>query len=60
MSELIINDHERRINNLEQNIDKLLLIIDTLTMNKEKKNWEPINEIKVKSGEYIGAGLQQL
>lgn len=45
---------------MEQNIDKLLLIIDTLTMNKEKKNWEPINEIKVKSGEYIGAGLQQL
>ena len=60
MSELIINDHERRINNLEQNIDKLLLIIDTLTMKEEKKNWEPINEIKVKSGDYIGAGLQQL
>tara|TARA_R100001443_G_scaffold109794_2_gene121339 strand:+ start:1367 stop:1576 length:210 start_codon:yes stop_codon:yes gene_type:complete len=31
MHNLILNDHERRINQLEHNIDKLLSIVEKLT-----------------------------
>ena len=45
MNQQIINDHERRINQLELSIDKLLNIVEKLTQNEDTNEPDLDNDL---------------